>query len=458
MEMKIQMDIERAVRHIAANNYDVKKTDQEILDIINSVNTAISANAYNFDDLSTIVLNQNGKKRVVKKYEDIFSSENVLCQHIKHVLDREFKVKYPNRNKVIRSLFSYIAAAKQMTNFTVVKFDFKDYYNSVSSIYVFEKYIRPKIKDRFELDLIRDFVYKTKYAYAGLCTSNVIAEIIAKDFDREIKNEFLAKGLLFYERYIDDCILILNENTKQADIESLLDEILKKVFDNFSNNDIAKCKTKFNSGKFQFLSKKTLTANPVVIDYLGYEFSFSKSASDIVEIVYGITLAKQQKYRKRLDKIISLYIDPSSPDYKDLELLRHRILAFSSRVVYINKHFNRDVWKVKGFISNYGELRYLLDTSSVSAGTKHFLQNMIRDAFLNNSVSLPYFMKPKGYNLFENMKRNKTILLVDNIGYDYSSLTNLCKQIDILSTDAYGKKRGYGTLVRDYLIKVKVGY
>ncbi len=456
--MKIQMDIERAVRHIAANNYDVKKTDQEISGIINSVNTAISANAYNFDDLSTIVLNQNGKKRVVKKYEDIFSVENVLCQHIKHVLDREFKVKYPNRNKVIRSLFSYIAAAKQMTNFTVVKFDFKDYYNSVSSIYVFEKYIKPKIKDRFELELINDFVYKTKYAYAGLCTSNVIAEIVAKDFDREIRNEFLAKGLLFYERYIDDCILILNENTKQADIQSLLDKILKKVFDNISNNDIAKCKTKFNAGKFQFLSKKTLTANPVVIDYLGYEFSFSKSASDIVEVVYGITLAKQQKYRKRLDKIISLYIDPSSPDYKDLELLRHRILAFSSRVVYINKHFNKDVWKVKGFISNYGELRYLLDTSSVSAGTKYFLQNMIRDAFLNNSVSLPYFMKPKGYNLFENMKRNKTILLVDNIGYDYSSLINLCKQIDILSTDAYGKKRGYGTLVRDYLIKVKVGY
>ena len=67
-------------------------------------------------------------------------------------------------------------------------------------------------------------------------------------------------------------------------------------------------------------------------------------------------------------------------------------------------------------------------------------------------------MKPNGYNLFENMKRNKTILLVDNIGYDYSSLKNLCKQIDISDTDACGKKRGYGTLVRDYLIKVKVGY
>ena len=458
MEMQVQMDIERAVRHMAASNYDVKKTDQEILDIVDLVNTAISAKSYNFDDLSTIVLNQNGKKRIVKKYDDAFSVENVLCQHIKYVLDREFKVKYPNRNKVIRNLFSYFAAAKQMTNFTVVKFDFKDYYNSVSSVYVFEKYIKSKMKDRFELELMHDFVYKTQYAYAGLCTSNAIAEIIAKDFDREIKNEFLSRGLLFYERFIDDCILILNENIKQSDIQCILDKILKKIFNDIDGDDIIKCKTRFNTGKFQFLSKKTLTTIPVVIDYLGYEFSFSKSTDDIVEIVYGITLAKQQKYRKRLDKILSLYTDGSSPDYNNLELLRHRILAFSSRVVYINKHFNKDVWKVKGFISNYGELRYLLDSNSVSGGTKRFLQDMIRDAFLNNGVSLPYFMKPKGYNLFENMKKNKTILLVDNIGHDYASLINLCKQIDIANTDSYGKKRGYGTLVRDYLIKVKVGY
>lgn len=76
--MQIQMDVERAVRHIAASNYDIKKTDQEILDIIKLVNTALSANAYNFDDLSTIVLNQNGKKRIIKKYDDIFSVENVF--------------------------------------------------------------------------------------------------------------------------------------------------------------------------------------------------------------------------------------------------------------------------------------------------------------------------------------------------------------------------------------------
>lgn len=69
-----------------------------------------------------------------------------------------------------------------MSDFTIVKFDFKDYFNSVSSIYVFEKYLKYNILDRHEIDLIKAFAYSTKYAYAGLCTSNAIAEIIAGYF------------------------------------------------------------------------------------------------------------------------------------------------------------------------------------------------------------------------------------------------------------------------------------
>ena len=53
----------------------------------------------------------------------MFSVENVLCQHIKHVLDREFKVKYPNRNKAIRSLFSYIAAANEVAQASFLTLD-----------------------------------------------------------------------------------------------------------------------------------------------------------------------------------------------------------------------------------------------------------------------------------------------------------------------------------------------
>lgn len=161
--------------------------------------------------------------------------------------------------------------------------------------------------------------------------------------------------------------------------------------------------------------------------------------------------------------MIASYTDPSSPDYNKMELLRHRIAAFSSREVYMTKHFRSNIWRVKGFISNYGELRYFLDTGLVETNTEQYLKNMIDDAFDRAKIDKPYFLMGGaqlncGYNLYGNMKANKTILLVDRIGYDYKSLVALCKQVGINSTDANGKRRGYGTLVRDYLIKIRVGY
>lgn len=456
--MDLKKDVERAVRHIAANDYKDPKTDAEMQEIIDNTIEAFKSKTYSFSGYSSMFLNQGTKKRTVKYYEGIYSTENILCQCVKQILDRTFNIKYPNRNKTIRSLFSYISAMTQMSHFTIVKFDFKDYFNSVSASYVFEKCIKPQLSRRIELDLIKEFCYSTKFAYAGLCTSNAVSEIIAKAFDDALKARFSSKGLLFYERYIDDCILLLNEHLEIDDVKKSINEILDDIFHSEIECNSCKCKTKFNDNKFRYLSSKSIVSKPYSFDYLGYEFLFSLTPQNKINMQYGITESKRKKYCKRVDKIIALYKTPSSPDYNNLELLRHRILAFASREVYISKHFKSNVWKVKGFISNYGELRYLLDTSLLENDTKTFLQNMIEDCFNRSGVPLPYFLKTSGYNLFENLKRNKTLLLVDTIGYDYESLSSLCQSIGISPIGTDGKRRGYGTLVRDYLIKVKVGY
>ena len=124
--------------------------------------------------------------------------------------------------------------------------------------------------------------------------------------------------------------------------------------------------------------------------------------------------------------------------------------------------YQTNIWKSKGFISNYGELRYLLGTGLLHADTDAFLKNIVKDAFVQAGIK-PYFVfgverEDSGYNLYHNMKVNKTILLVDGIGYDYKSLVELCSQIGISDIDAGGKRRTYSSLVREYLIRVKVGY
>lgn len=460
--MPFEREIERAVRHQVAIDTQTTKSPDEINLIIEAVKNSLQNSNYDFSKSDSIVLNQNGKKRFVKSYRDLYSPESILCQCVKQILDRTFKVKYPNRNRTVKSLFEILSAAKQMSDFTIVKFDFKDYFNSVSTIYLFEKFLKHKLLNRFEADLVKNFAYKTKYTYAGFNTSNAMAEIIARHFDDAVRQVLTSKGILFFERYIDDSVLILNEHIEADEIRNILQTTLMTIFHDAAIKVVPKCKTKFNNSKFRYISRRTLSAVPKSLDYLGYEFSFYINEKNIVNILYGITQDKRDKYSRRIDKLIACYADPSHSDFGNLELLRHRIAAFSSREVYLNKRFHSNVWKVKGFISNYGELRYLLGTGLVHPDTEIFLKNMITDAFSRAAIAEPYFLKGAqgvaGYNLFENMKVNKTILLVDHIGCDYNALVRACSQIGIDAFDARGKRRGYGTLVRDYLIDVKVGY
>lgn len=461
--MSIEKEIERAVKRTIALDKDTSpKSAAEQEQIISDIKDALNNSTFNFENSKSLMLNQSGKKRLVKQYDNLYSPENILCQSIKQILDRAFKIKYPNRNKTTRTLFSVLSAAIQMSDFTIVKFDFKDYFNSVSSIYVFEKYLKYNILDRHEIDLIKAFVYSTKYAYAGLCTSNAIAEIIAGYFDEAVKQMFFSNGIIYYERYIDDSILILNEHMEETEVKEKLETVLLNIFHD-ETIKAAKCHTKFNKKKFKYISRRKILKGGCSVDFLGYEFWLSANGKAKIEIKYGITDDKRKKYEDRIDKLISSYTDPSSPDYNKMELLRHRIAAFSSREVYMTKHFRSNIWRVKGFISNYGELRYFLDTGLVETNTEQYLKNMIDDAFDRAKIDKPYFLMGGaklncGYNLYGNMKANKTILLVYRIGYDYKSLVALCKQVGINSTDANGKRRGYGTLVRDYLIKIRVGY
>lgn len=239
--MSIKKEIDRAVKLTAAlNGNTTPKTPAEQDQIVLTVEEAVRNSAFNFNNATSAVLSQDGKKRLVKRYTDLYSPEHILCQCIKQILDRTFKVRYPNRNKISHDLFATLTATIQMADFTIVKFDFKDYFNSISSIYVFEKYLRSNLTDRHEIDLIKAFVYSTKRSYAGLCTSNAIAEIIATHFDKAIRKKFSSNGVIYYERYIDDCVLVLNEHmeeseTKDSHLFITIDRILQNINGRSSN-------------------------------------------------------------------------------------------------------------------------------------------------------------------------------------------------------------------------------
>ena len=92
--MDLKKDVERAVRHIAANDYKNPKTDLELQELTNKAIESYSSNTYSFSGYSSMFLNQGSKKRTVKYYDDIYSTENILCQCVKQILDRSFNIKY----------------------------------------------------------------------------------------------------------------------------------------------------------------------------------------------------------------------------------------------------------------------------------------------------------------------------------------------------------------------------
>lgn len=436
-----------------------RKTEMAIQAIIQQVQSDYSNGTFDFSSFTNISINQMGKIRHTKMYKP-FSCEETLCIYLKRLLDRKFHIKYPNRNEYMHSLFDIVNALHNMNDYSIFRFDFEDFFNSVSSEYVFEKYISNRSLERYQLQLFEKFVKKTKKTYAGLNTSNIICEIIAKHFDEVLKLKFKNSGLIFYRRYIDDGILIFNKRVGKDKCIDIVNEAIHDVFYDNSVQSICKCKTKLNKVKTKYISIYDLCMAKVSdeFDFLGYNFVLTPSISNKTRQIttsfkYGITKKKIDKYSKKIDDLIKDY---QSSGEKNIELLRHQLKAFSFRTVYQLPKYKTMIWKTKGFISNYQELRYRME--ELTDETKDFLQNAIINAFVNNGIDLPYFLKGNKdesiYNLYNNMLNYRTLLFVESIGIGMKGLEKMCKQIGV----ELDSSKGYDGLARDYLIKVKVGH
>lgn len=434
-----------------------QKSDVEINNIIHQTIGAFELKTYDFSNYKSLSLKQGSKKRKVKQYDE-WSPEQFLCIYLKRCLDRSFKVTYPNRNNYMQLLFGTISAVQNMKDFTIVKFDFEDFFNSISSEYIFLKYIKSSKLERFQKDLFEDFVTKCVFCYAGINTSNVMAEIVAKTFDDLIANVFFNKGLIFYRRYVDDGILVFNRFISENECLKDIDEAIIKVFYDAGYAPAHPCITKLNktAGKFNYISKRLLNENINTFynfNFLGYKFELCSDNKLKTKIQFGLTDSKIQKYKKKIIEIVE--------DYKqdhNIELLRHKLRAFSSRTVYRRKKYLTKIWKVKGFIFNYNELRYHLN--QLDTNTEIFLKDGIKDVFLNIGIPQPYFLGGKQeespYSMYNNLGKNRTLLFEENkkIGIGKETLIAMCNQIGITAT---GNKR-YDTLLREYLIKIKVGH
>lgn len=457
--MNINQEIRRIVEYQNTRLPKHDRKSKEFLEgLISKIIDSYKNKTYNFRKLKSFSIKQGTKKRRIKMFER-FTTEEILCIFLKRELDRTFHIKYPNRNAFMRSTFDIVSSLKNMNDFVIFKFDFLDFFNSISSEFVLKKYIEDKIGDREFLELLNEFVSKTKYAYAGLNTSNIICEIVAKEFDNRLWIKLAGKGVIFYKRYIDDGLIIFNRFIEEEECKEIINKVIEEIFYSSQSLSIKQCRTKLNEEKLNYIARRNLDNNEKKFNFLGYEFAFYKSSSGDsgdgkLKIKYGITTDKIKKYNKRINSIVKAYVEKSISE----ELLRHQIKAFSHRTVYMVNHYKSVIWKSKGFISNYCELRDRTD--NLTGETENFLKESIIRSFSNNGINPPYFIRCQNklrdqsiYSLYNNLKNNKTLLFVEKIGINFNTLKKMCMQVEIDTNN-----KTYDDLVREYLIKVKVGH
>lgn len=348
--MNINEEIERIV--IYQNSMLLikdRKSEKAIKNIIEDIKKSYIDNDFDFTKFDTIHKKQVNKIRHIKKYKKL-SCEETLCIYLKRLLDRKYRIQYPNRNEFMHSLFDVINAVRTMHDYTIVKFDFKDYFNSVSSEYVYKKYLVKTSLERDEMNLLEKYVISTKYAYAGFNASNIICEIIVKHFDEVLSLKFRKYGLIFYRRYIDDGILIFNKHVDRDFCLSIINKTIKEIFYDKNIEVENSCKTCLNTNKFKYISASFLAKQNKEdsFNFLGYMFVLKpkfKKENLNTKFKFGITKEKIEKYSKRVDDLVKEY-----KKHGNMELLQHQIKAFSCRCVYQISKNGYLTWKTKGFI------------------------------------------------------------------------------------------------------------
>ncbi len=440
--MKRTMSLENIKGVIRKIDYTL--TEDEINDWSEACRNAIQNETYNFSSFTKEVYSQSGKKRVIYSFPKL-SVENMLSHYLKQQLDRAFHIKYASRSKIINLLFNTLVATKNMNDFVIVRADFKSFFDSVKSEYVYKKYILPSIIKREDKQLLEKYVENFKYCYAGLCLSNGMTEIVCKDFDIVLKARLSEYGVFFYERYVDDMLIMFNNYISEDSIKSIIREAIIEVFDS--------CPVRLSSGsgKFSYISRRSLVQRQS-FNFLGYEF-YILTGRGVIDFEYGIAEKKRTKYSNMIERAFINYKLTGND-----EVFRQQLKIFSSRVVIARQILGSSFdWLTKGVIANYNELQNVCDY--LNSDTKDFLKDLFYQLLRKYDIKRPYFLPKRTsdeesiYNLYSNMKRNRSLLFEESIGVPKEVVLEWIHKIDPYYS-SYGKD--YYRIVVEYLEMIKI--
>lgn len=260
------------------------------------------------DDESEIIINKiNNKtykfsrytKTIVKKNRIVYSPtirDRIVLDILKNTLISKYKIKFQNRNKICSNIKRTL---ENGFKFTVIKLDIQGFYDSIPHNLLYNKLKSSSLLSDSEYLLVKKALSQSPSGVLqGLPISNCLAEIYLEEFDSEIKS--IDSRLCYFDRYVDDIILIFNGFLLDSEITSIKLEINAKLN-----------KLKLTSNPIKSLS--LLLHNEKSFNYLGYTFklinpSINAKARNIPnEILIGISPDKLTKIKNKITSYFYQY-------------------------------------------------------------------------------------------------------------------------------------------------------
>ncbi|WP_252504438.1 hypothetical protein [Sporosarcina sp. Marseille-Q4943] len=358
----------------------------------------------------TPYITRNVKNRLVIDKTQINIEELIILDYYKLLLNKYCNLKFPNRSYIMAEIMNIVPDLHCYHAYTIYKFDFQDFFNTVSSIKSFDYLCEALDLRTYEYDFLKKYTNTINKLIPGIGLHNTLVEIMGENFDLEVKKAF-KESCLYYARYVDDCILILDERVDRSRIEEVIFKLMSQCFGN---------KLKVNNIKTDYYNSLD---TKIKFDYLGYEFKNGQSVKS--KFQFGIAENKLNKYTVKLNDIVLEYKETNN-----IEVLSYKLEIFFKRIVYfgVRKNSNKYRWQVRGFSDSYKELKRFMtnnnDFSRITSDTKNFFTRTIERRFTINQVAVPAEINNqlKNNKFISCFLKDRTVLLHRRLGLTHEKL------------------------------------
>ncbi|MGO1920125.1 MAG: antiviral reverse transcriptase Drt3a, partial [Microbacterium sp.] len=239
-------------------------------------------------------------------------------------------IEAPSRNSIIRALQT---ALKKRYQHVIYKVDVREFFESIPHATLLDRLAIYPNMDSITTQLVKRLLVEYELLHGsavglprGVGLSSHLAELYLNQFDSILKTH---PGVLFYARYVDDVVIVLEDEKALAGAKEAVAAELA-LLQLALNEDKTRELTSESDGDY---------AQDQEIEYLGYRFGRSAG-----KLATGLTANRKERRLRRLEQAMQSWLDTAPnavwPNHGNNGLLLDRIRYLAGNTKLINSKSN----------------------------------------------------------------------------------------------------------------------